>query len=314
MTRQTTTDQAPPDPGPARATARSSRARTGARTLDAELRETREVLPGQRLQTYQVSGSVSGALPGQYVHVRTPDRSGDVLRRPFSIDSLDRVHARVSIHLRDGPGDGLRWLAALRPGERIAMTGPLGRGFELDPRARHLLLVASELGIASVRLLATDALAAGKRVTLLFGAHTAADVYPSSLLPDEIEYVVATEDGSLGHHGRVTDLVPAYEAWADQAFVAGPLPLLEATARLAAGRDARLGVARLGSKGRTRSAAAGSAAARRKAWLQVAFGQEMGCAAGVCLGCVVMTVDGPQRVCREGPVFAASEIAWGDAP
>ena len=55
----------------------------------------------------------------------------------------------------------------------------------------------------------------------------------------------------------------------------------------------------------------GSPAARRKSFLQVALEQNMGCAVGACLGCVVMGVSGtPQRVCREGPAFASDEIAW----
>jgi dihydroorotate dehydrogenase electron transfer subunit len=137
-------------------------------------------------------------------------------------------------------------------------------------------------------------------------------VYPSSLLPDEVEYVVATDDGSLGHHGFVTELVPDYEAWADQAFACGPAPMLAALAGLAAGRRDRLGVAALGRKrGAGRAPAVGSPAARRKAFLQVSMEQNMGCAVGACLGCVVMSTSGsPQRVCREGPVFAAEEIAW----
>jgi dihydroorotate dehydrogenase electron transfer subunit len=149
-------------------------------------------------------------------------------------------------------------------------------------------------------------------VTLLFGAASARDVYPSTLLPDEVEYVVATDDGSLGHHGYVTDLVPEYEAWADQAFACGPAPMLAALARLATGRRQRMGVASLGRKrGGGRGDPAGSPAARRKAFLQVSMEQNMGCAVGACLGCVVMGVSGtPQRVCREGPVFAAEEIAW----
>jgi len=60
------------------------------------------------------------------------------------------------------------------------------------------------------------------RSWVLFGAQSASHVYPSSLLPDEVEYVVATDDGSLGHHGFVTELVTEYEAWADQAFACGP--------------------------------------------------------------------------------------------
>jgi dihydroorotate dehydrogenase electron transfer subunit len=108
----------------------------------------------------------------------------------------------------------------------------------------------------------------------------------------------------------VTELVPAYEAWADQAFACGPPRMLAALARLTAGRDARLGVARLGRKGGARSAPMGTPQARRKSWLQVSMEQNMGCAVGACLGCVVIGVQGPQRVCREGPVFAADEIVW----
>ncbi len=110
----------------------------------------------------------------------------------------------------------------------------------------------------------------------------------------------------------MTDLVPAYEAWADQSFACGPQPMLAALARLALGRQGRMGVAKLGRKrGGGRQDRAGSPAARRKAFLQVSMEQNMGCAVGACLGCVVMGVNGaPQRVCREGPVFAAEEIAW----
>ena len=85
-----------------------------------------------------------------------------------------------------------------------------------------------------------------------------------------------------------------------------------ALARLAEGRRGRMGVATLGRKrGGGRSDPVGSPAARRKAFLQVSMEQNMGCAVGACLGCVVMTTSGtPQRVCREGPVFASNELAW----
>ena len=145
-------------------------------------------------------------------------------------------------------GRGTDWFTRLRPGDAIDLLGPLGRPFEVDPRSRHLLLVAGGLGMAGVRMLADEAIRDGRQVTLLFGAASAREVYPSSLLPDEVEYVVATDDGSLGHHGFVTELVPDYEAWADQAFACGPAPMLAALARLAAGRRDRLGVAKLGRK------------------------------------------------------------------
>jgi NAD(P)H-flavin reductase len=113
----------------------------------------------------------------------------------------------------------------------------------------------------------------------------------------------------------VTDLVPDYEAWADQAFACGPVPMLAALASLAAGRRGRLGVAKLGRRrGGGKVDPVGSPAARRKAFLQVSMEQNMGCAVGACLGCVVMSTTGtPQRVCREGPVFAAEELAWEGA-
>ena len=169
--------------------------------------------------------------------------------------------------------------------------------------------------MAGVRMLADEAIRDGRQVTLLFGAASAREVYPSNLLPDEVEYVVATDDGSLGQRGFVTELVPQFEGWADQSFACGPMPMLRALARLAEGRRGRLGVAALGRRrGGGRPDPLGSPVARRKAFLQVSMEQNMGCAVGACLGCVVMSVTGtPQRVCREGPVFASEELVWEGA-
>jgi dihydroorotate dehydrogenase electron transfer subunit len=281
------------------------------RLAGAELLDSREILPDQWLQTYHAPELVTGARAGQFVHVRTGDYAGMVLRRPFSYNTLDVTTGTLTIHFRT-IGRGTAWFTQLRPGDRVEMLGPLGRPFEVDPRSRHLLLIAGGLGIAGVRSLADEAIRAGRQVTLLFGGASARDVYPTSLLPDEVEYVVATDDGSVGHHGFVTELVPAYEAWADQAFACGPLPMLRALAKLAGSRGQRLGVASLGRKrGTGRPVPRGSPQARRKAFLQVSMEQNMGCAVGACLGCVVMATSGtPQRVCREGPVFGSDEIDW----
>ena len=284
------------------------------RLAAAELVDSREILPGQWLQAYHAPELAVGSRAGQFVHVRTGDFSGMVLRRPFSLNTADAATGIVTIHFRV-IGRGTEWFTRLRPGDRIDLLGPLGRPFEVNPRSQHLLLVAGGLGMAGVRMLADEGIRAGRQVTLLFGAASAREVYPSSLLPDELEYVVATDDGSLGHHGFVTDLVPDYGAWADQAFACGPAPMLAALASLAAGRRGRLGVAKLGRRrGGGKVDPVGSPAARRKAFLQVSMEQNMGCAVGACLGCVVMSTTGtPQRVCREGPVFAAEELAWEGA-
>ena len=281
------------------------------RLVASELVESREILPGQWIQSFHAPDLARGSRAGQFVHVRTGDYSGLVLRRPFSINSVDSATGTITIHYRT-IGRGTEWFTRLRPGDAIDMLGPLGRPFEVDHRSQHLLLIAGGLGMAGVRFLADEAIRDGRQVTLLFGAANARDVYPSSLLPDEVEYVIATDDGSVGRRGFVTDLVPEYEGWADQAFACGPAGMLSALARLAGGRRERLGVAKLGRKrGAGRGDPVGSPAARRKAFLQVSMEQNMGCAVGACLGCVVMGVSGtPQRVCREGPVFASDEINW----
>ncbi len=280
------------------------------RLVSAELVASRQILPGQWVQSFHAPEFASGSRAGQFVHVRTGDYSGLVLRRPFSINTADPATGIVTLHFRT-VGRGTEWLTRAREGDRLEMLGPLGRPFEVDPRSRHLLLIAGGLGMAGIRMLADEAVRDGRQVVILFGAQSASHVYPSSLLPDEVEYVVATDDGSLGHHGLVTELVADYEAWADQAFACGPHPMLKRLAALAAGRRERLGVAILGRKrGRGKQDPLGSPAARRKAFLQVSMEQTMGCAVGACLGCIVLGIEGPQRVCREGPVFAAEEIAW----
>jgi dihydroorotate dehydrogenase electron transfer subunit len=278
--------------------------------VDAELLESRQILPGQWLQHYHAPSIATATRAGQFVHVRTGDWSGLVLRRPFTVNTADPASGTISIHFRE-VGKGTTWMSRMRPGDHLDMLGPLGQGFQVDARSRHLLLVAGGLGIADVRLLADEALRDGRQVALLYGCRDASEVYPSSLLPDELEYLVATDDGSVGHHGFVTDLVLEYEAWADQAFACGPLPMLRTLATMATGRSRRLGVATLGRKrGAGKPVRPGSPEARRKAFLQVAMEQNMGCAVGACLGCVVWGVDGPQRVCREGPVFASGEVDW----
>jgi dihydroorotate dehydrogenase electron transfer subunit len=270
---------------------------------EAELRGSREVLPGQWLQTYRLPSIASAAKPGQYLYVRLPPYPPAVMPRPFHINGYDRVAGTFSIQFRETDA-ATAWLARYRPGDSLDVSGPLGRTFELYNGARHVLLIASDAGsgMAGVRALADEAVATSRQVTVLFGAGGAATVYPSSLLPDEVEYVVATHDGSFGERGSVVDLVPRFEAWADQAFASGSYEILAALARLASGRLARLGVAALGNRRAKQQ--------RRRAWLQVAIDQTAGCTVGTCLGCVIMGTDGPQRVCREGPVFASDEIAW----
>ena len=237
---------------------------------------------------------------------------GLVLRRPFSFNTVDLGTGIITIHFRT-VGRGTDWFTHLRPGDSVDMLGPLGRPFEVDPRSRHLLLIAGGLGIAGVRMLADEAIRDGRQVVLLFGAASASDVYPSSLLPGRGR-VRGRDRRRLARPSRLRDRPRARLRGLGRPGV-----------RLRAGADARrprrdwrpagasgsVWPSSAASAAPGRPIRVGSPAARRKAFLQVSMEQNMGCAVGACLGCVVMSTTGqPQRVCREGPVFAADELDW----
>lgn len=273
-----------------------------------QLLETRPLLASQRMLVWRAPEIARRVHPGQYLHLLAPAPRG-LLLPAIPVAGYDRSSGTITMLLDEHSPAGE--LAQLRGGDQARVDGPLGRGFEVDARSRHLLVVADGAGLPRVRAVLDAAIASGRQVTLLFGAASVAGVFPSSLLPDEAEYVVATEDGSLGHGGSVLDLVVEYEAWADQCLAAGSAALLGQLAVLARGRNARMGVARLGRR-RGRRVEPGPKEARRRSWLQVALPHQVGCALGVCQGCVVTGSGGLVRVCREGPAFGMAELAWDE--
>jgi dihydroorotate dehydrogenase electron transfer subunit len=139
------------------------------------------------------------------------------------------------------------------------------------------------LGVAAVVTLADDAVAAGKNVTLLQGARTAAKLFPAEHLPPEVEVVSATDDGSEGHHGRVTDLLVQHMPWADQVFACGPNPMFASMGRVL-------------KEMRTRKP------------VQALLEEHMGCGTGVCYGCAVFTRKGVRLVCKDGPRMELREV------
>jgi len=227
---------------------------------------------------------------GQFVHIRCSPMWDPILRRPMSIYRI-RPEG-VSIMVR-AVGDGSEIIAHSAVGTELDILGPLGKPFTIDPSARRLAMVGGGYGVAPLVALAVDALKRGCEVALLVGAATADYVFPADELPPEVEYSVSTVDGTLGQQGFVTELLPRYLEWSDAVYACGPTPMLEAVARMT--RPASFGVA---------------GAIRSRKPVQLSIEQHMGCAMGVCLGCVVMTRKGYQRVCRDGPVFQADEMIW----
>ncbi len=223
--------------------------------------------------------------PGQYLMVLCGDGQDMPLRRPLSIHRMSRDG---SIELLFAVvGRGTEWLVQRKEGDNIDIFGPLGNGFNIDPASRNLLLVAGGIGIAPLIALGEKAVAMGKEVTLLMGDNNIDRIYPERLLPAGIKTVVATEDGSAGKKGVVTDTLPRFVLEADQVFACGPLPMYR---KMAAMGDV------LGGKP-----------------VQVILETVLGCGVGACLGCTVETAHGPRLVCKDGPVFELRDIVWEKA-
>lgn len=209
-----------------------------------------------------------------------------LLRRPYSVFRADPGAATLTFLVRPY-GRGSAWLAERSIGATLDLFGPLGNTYEIAPRARHLLLVAGGVGAAPLVMLADEAVRRGLSVTFAMGAATAPGLLEPSLLPSEVEYVVATEDGGKGHHGYVTDLLSDYVRWADQIFACGPEPMYRS---LRSAIEPR----RVGGKPP----------------VQISVEREMACGVGACLGCVVETRHGMRASCVDGPVFDLDEVIW----
>jgi len=224
------------------------------------------------------------AAPGRFLMIHCADGYDPLLPRPMSFHRFRHEGGRrLFAILYDVRGRGTAWLSARQPGDEITIFGPLGRGYALARDAGNVLLVAGGLGVAAVVSLLDDALARGGAVTLLQGARSAARLFPTDRLPRDVEVLSATDDGSAGHRGPVTDLLADHLPWADQVFACGPNPMF-------------------------RSLADVLRRARSRKPVQALLEERMGCGTGVCYGCAVFTHRGVKLVCKDGPRFEIRDV------
>ena len=170
----------------------------------ATVRENREVAESTYRMRLRAPEVAAHARPGQFVHVR-PAPVGEMgtfsfdplLRRPLSLLRADPKAGEIEV-LYDVVGRGTALLARARVADELDVLGPLGKPFELAPKTRHALLVGGGIGVVPLVMLAEAAIARDVSVTLLAGYRTAAKAFPTDLIPPEAEYVVATDDGTLG--------------------------------------------------------------------------------------------------------------------
>lgn len=209
-----------------------------------------------------------------------------LLKRPFSIfrrrskglEILYRVKGRGTMLMRD-----------MKKGSPVSVLGPLGNSYPMPGKGRTPLIIAGGIGIASLFFLAHRFAKSGKKAHIYYGVRNEGEL----LMLDELKrfgkrLYISTDDGSCGEKGCVTDMLgdflsgvetgPDYEIYA-----CGPRAMLAALSGVV--KD--LGIP-----------------------AYVSMEENMACGIGACLGCVVKTVNGHKRVCKEGPVFKMEEIIW----
>jgi dihydroorotate dehydrogenase electron transfer subunit len=230
--------------------------------------------------------------------VRCAQGLDPLLRRPFSIfehvrDREGRVTGLSILNKRVGAGTSL--LYDVKPGDRLAVLGPLGRPFAPVSPPNEAWMVAGGVGLAPFATLAEALAERGTSATLFYGGRAARDIYYEEFFTRlGTRLVVTTEDGSRGTKGRVT----------------APLELALSTR---AGGAANLTIYACGPTPMMRAVAAVGAAAGCR--VLVSLEPVMGCGMGGCYSCVVPVKEGPSgrhfvRSCTEGPVFDAHTLVW----
>ncbi len=225
----------------------------------------------------------AGCKPGQFVMAACGPCLDPLLRRPFSIHrrlNSDQIQLLFRVI-----GRGTSLLAELKPGQSLSLIGPLGRGFRVGTDD-FVCLIGGGIGIAPLLFLADQLRTAGRKCRVLLGSRTGAELHQ---LVREFEQLgcqveTATDDGTLGIHGLVTDLLTPHLPGMKQCLVCGPEPMMATVAGLCQAN---------------------------RVPCQVSLEAHMACGLGACLGCTVHGADNRYRhVCKHGPVFDAEEIAW----
>lgn len=227
-----------------------------------------------------------GTIPGQFVHVRVVESDWPLLRRPFSVWDERRAPGGTELDIMFNiVGVGTRELERRRVGEGVRVLGPLGTWFTPNADAHTYVFVAGGVGIVPFYVF-LQRHKPRQRVVLLFGGRRAGRLYGiNDFKKLGIETHAATDDGSAGHRGLVTELLPPFLKSGHQVYVCGPEKMMDRTIQMA------------------RAAAVPCQASLEK---------RMGCALGACGACVTKVHDGGDwrysRICIEGPCYDAARL------
>lgn len=221
--------------------------------------------------------------PGQFVELRVDGSPSTYLRRPISINKVDRDNNELWL-LVAIVGDGTRRLANLQTGDTLNALLPLGNGFSLPSSTdAHPLLVGGGVGVAPLLYLGQQLVQQGCEPTFLLGARTASDLPLLSHFRQLGRVFLTTEDGSEGERGFVTHHSILGKETFSFIYSCGPKPMMMAVARFANQADVPC---------------------------EVSLENSMACGLGACLCCVEKTIDGNVCVCKEGPVLNIKRLLW----
>jgi dihydroorotate dehydrogenase electron transfer subunit len=250
-------------------------------------------LTANRYKLTLVSPYISSqAEAGQFVEVKCSDGYDPLLRRPISLHRINKEHKTFEL-LYEIVGKGTELLTKYTIGKELDILGPLGQGFKLDLNKKIAILIGGGMGIAPLLALAASLKnSSPKAVYLLLGAKTKELVVAEESLKSVVDgLVVATDDGSYGKKGLVSDLLlnlldetVTSEDWGiTTIYACGPKKMLKAISDITF---------------------------QKKIDCQLSMEERMACGIGACKGCAVKTNNGYKMACKDGPVFNAREIVW----
>ncbi len=222
-------------------------------------------------------------LPGQFAEIRVDGSPTTFLRRPISINYIDRARNEVWF-LIQLVGDGTKHLAEAKPGDIINVVLPLGNGFTIPQTpSDKLLLVGGGVGTAPMLYLGEQLAQNGSKPTFLLGARSNKDLLQLDEFKAIGEVYTTTEDGSHGEKGYVTQHSILTKVNFEQIYTCGPKPMMMAVAKYAKSNQIEC---------------------------EVSLENTMACGIGACLCCVEDTTEGHLCVCKEGPVFNIKKLLW----
>lgn len=250
--------------------------------LDFEIIENKKLSPNYSVLIIKPKqASLPDINPGQFVEIEIPNSKSTFLRRPISVNFVDKEKDLLWLLVRKA-GNGTSSLLGMQEGESLNLLLPLGNGFSIYP-GEDMLLIGGGVGVAPLLYLGKIAKEKGANVKFLLGARSKNDLLELDKFEKIGEVYISTENGDFGEKGFVTQNSVLNEVKNCHISCCGPMPMMKAVANIA--KEKQLDC-------------------------EVSLENTMACGLGACLCCVEDTVDGNVCVCKEGPVFNIKKLKW----